>query len=118
MSHGACVSCEDPIDCITHIHSEGQEPHPQQKQQQMGFAGMLHALAGAGALKAQVDAMDVLKERLKTQESVEEGAEKELECGYLLMLRLLLDLRAAALRKLSFGRNNHRNDRLYILTFM
>ena len=45
---------------IHHAHrEEGQE---------LGFGGLLGALAGAGTVKAQVDAMDVLKEKLKKQE--------------------------------------------------
>ena len=69
----------------------------------LGFEALLQALAGASAVKAQVDAMDILKERLKRCPSASDAAEAgiEMEEGYLLMLRLYLDPRAAALRKAS-----------------
>lgn len=65
----------------------------------LGFGALLRALGGAGAVKAQVDAMDVLKERLKKGKADAAGA--EMETGYLVMLRLFLDPRAVALRKAS-----------------
>jgi hypothetical protein len=69
----------------------------------LGFEGLLGALAAAKALNVQVDAMDLLKERLKKHKADAGGAlvAEKLEKGYRLMLRLFVDPRAAVLRKAS-----------------
>lgn len=89
-----------------YIHREGPQQQQQREQQELGFEGLLRALATARAVKAQVDAMDVLKERLKKRRQQQpeaaaagSAAGGEMEAGYLLMLRLYLHPRAAALRK-------------------